>query len=164
MALSPTSIKLRHPIATSWKNRRAPPLRRSQYISIFPRDGPRVDGRPRLSPIFLPFQRLYRSLSSSLSWLNFISNKQCYVSMPRFTQRLFFPRLFFPIIIRLRFIETSFSLGKGTFTLRRYGAVLHLLLLNGESGELGLVRLTSATVIYLYSFSNRVNEAIPTIS
>lgn len=45
-----------------------------------------------------------------------------------------------------------------------FGAVLHLLLLNGESGELGLVRLTSATVIYLYSFSNRVNEAIPTIS
>lgn len=38
-------------------------------------------------------------------------------------------------------------------------AQLHLLR-NGESGEVGLVRLTSATVIYLYSFSNRVSQTI----
>lgn len=86
--------------------------------------------------------------------------------MPRFTQRLFFPRLFFPIIIRIKIHWDVLFQGKRNFyTLSlHFGAVLHLLLLNGESGELGLVRLTSATVIYLYSFSNRVNEAIPTIS
>lgn len=94
MSAALTSIKVRHPIATSWKNR----LHRAgqNIFSIFLRRRTEsMDGRASLQ-YFSP-NRFNDFIS-----LNFIFNKRYYViSMGTyFTRRAFSPRLLFSIIIR----------------------------------------------------------------
>lgn len=91
--------------------------------------------------------------------LNFIFNKRYYV-ISMGTYRVLrdepFPLAYYFLLLfeRLAIRNDVTSVWRGNF---HFASVTAQSLRNGESGEVGLVRLTSATVIYLYSFSNRVS-------
>lgn len=151
MSAALTSIKVRHPIATSWKNR----LHRAgqNIFSIFLRRRTEsMDGRASLQ-YFSP-NRFNDFIS-----LNFIFNKRYYV-ISMGTYRVLrdepFPLAYYFLLLfeRLAIRNDVTSVWRGNF---HFASVTAQSLRNGESGEVGLVRLTSATVIYLYSFSNRVS-------